>query len=632
MKNKPLGCLAPLLLLAAAPAYSNDVGPLDQIIVSGSRAPLSISRVGAAVTVISRNDIERREARNIAELLRSVPGFAVSHTGVSGSQTQVRVRGAEANHVLVLIDGMRANDPATGDEFRWEYLSTASIERIEIVRGPQSSLWGSDAIAGVINIITRGTDTQRSFHGFAEGGSFATLNAGVGASFGSGDWHFTGNVEHLSTDGENIARSGSEADDSDLTTANLAAQYASGRTTVDASLRVVDAYSQFDPVDFFTTGLPTDGDVATETENIYGAMSLTVAGDRVTHSLRANYFDSGNDNLAAGTKASSAASDRTLLGYQADIALQADVLSVAVEHEATTFRQRGDTAFGDPNQDQDIETASVIAEYQGLSHDRFSWIASARFDANSDFENAVNGRLSASYRVGEATVLRASAGTGRKNPTFIERFGFFPGQFVGNPDLEPERSTSYEVGVDREFGGGAGQLQLSVFRQDLEDEIDGFVFDPVTFLATARNMNSKSRRNGGEIALRWASTDHFGFGAHYTYTDSRDASAAELRRPRHAGGVAADFIAFDERLQVNLTADYGGERFDVFFPPFPEPSRVVSLADYWLVDLTVHYRLGDNVRVFARGTNLLDEDYEQVYGYRTPGRAAYAGIRVDFGN
>ncbi len=150
---------ASFAILLAGPAIAQDQanpsGDIDQIIVTGARTPLTINQVGSAVTVITRDDIEQREVRYVADLLRAVPGFSVSHTGVAGSQTQVRVRGSEANHVLVLVDGVRANDPATGDEFRWEYLTTGDIERVEIVRGPQRSLWGSDAVAAVIHFITR---------------------------------------------------------------------------------------------------------------------------------------------------------------------------------------------------------------------------------------------------------------------------------------------------------------------------------------------------------------------------------------------------------------------------------------------------------------------------------------------
>ncbi len=629
-----------LLLSHAAVADESESRRIDQVIVSGARTPLTINQMGSAVTVITRDEIQRREARQVTELLRSVPGFSVSHTGVAGSQAQVRVRGAEANHILVLIDGVRANDPATGDEFRWEYLSTANIERIEVVRGPQSSLWGSDAVAAVVHIITRSEQAASGINGYAEGGSFGTANAGLDGAFSGDRWTLSGGVENLTTDGSNVSRTGSEKDDSDLTTANLSARFSPTEAlSFNVGLQSMDAYSQFDPVDYFVTGLPTDGDVATDTRNLYAraGVALRRDGSDVSHEFNVRYFDSDNRNLVAGVEGSATASDRFTFAYQTNVNIGANVLTLALEHEETEFEQSGAAVFGDPNQIQNMDTTSAIAEFQWLSLDRLAWIVSARADNNSDFDNAFNGRLSVAFELSDSTTLRSSIGTGQKNPTFIERFGFFPGQFVGNTALKPERSTSYDVGFDQSLGNDSVQLQFSLFRQDLTDEINGFVFDPVTFLSTAENMSGKSRRSGAELAVRWAVSDSVGVSANYTYTDSTEQDflgndVHELRRPRHSGGVSLDFRTANERFSASLNADYGGTRTDIFFPPWPDPSQIVTLSNYWLVDLAAQYRASDSVTVFAKGSNLLDEDYEQVYGYRTSGRAAYFGVRVNFGS
>jgi vitamin B12 transporter len=632
-----LGCALSLSPVVAADKSSAE--KLDQIIVTGARTPLTINQLGSAVTVITRDEIERREARRVTDLLRSVPGFSVSHTGVAGSQAQVRVRGAEANHILVLIDGVRANDPATGDEFRWEYLSTGNIERVEIIRGPQSSLWGSDAVAAVVHIITRSGQSGSSFDGYAEGGSFSTANAGLNGAVGGDRWSVSGGIENLTTDGSNISRVGTEKDDSELTTAEIGASLtASEALSFKFGLRAVDAYSQFDPVDYFVTGLPVDGDLATDTKNLYGRASANFqpTGSVVSHQLTLRYFDSDNRNLIDQVEDSGSASDRITFGYQADVKLGDNVLSLALEHEKTEFEQTGAVVFGDPNQKQKMDVDSVVVEYQGLSLDRLSWIVSARFDDNSDFDDTLNGRVSLAYRLSDATTLRGSIGTGQKNPTFTERYGFFPGQFVGNPELKPETSTSYDIGIDQGFLADSVLLQLSLFRQDLKDEINGFVFDPITFLSTAENMPGKSKRSGVELATRWKVNDAIGLGAHYTYTDSTEQDflgndVRELRRPKHSGGVSMDYRTANERFSASLNADYGGSRTDIFFPPWPDPSEIVTLGNYWLVDLALQYQATESVTVFAKGSNLLDEDYEQVFGFRTPDRAAYLGVRVNFG-
>ena len=203
-------------IVFCAPAFGQtnaaSTEEIDNIVVSASRSPIAQVNIGSSVTVITREQIELRQARYVTDLLRSVPGFTVSHVGTTGSQTQVRVRGSEANHVLVLIDGVRANDPASGDEFRWELLSTSNIERIEIVRGPQSSLWGSDAVSAVVHVITRSGSDRPGINAYVEGGSNSTLNGGLNGGTGGDTWSLAFGLERLDTGGTNISRNGSEDD------------------------------------------------------------------------------------------------------------------------------------------------------------------------------------------------------------------------------------------------------------------------------------------------------------------------------------------------------------------------------------------------------------------------------------
>jgi len=633
-----LGSLAAVISCGAFAAEPDTRETFDQVIVTAARSPLDISAVGNAVTIIDREDIERRQARFVTELIRSVPGFAVSQSGAAGAQTQVRVRGAEANHVLVLIDGVRANDPASGDEFRWEYLTTADIERIEIVRGPQSALWGSDAVAAVVHIITRSGDTTPSLGGYLEGGSDNTQNGALSARFAGDEWSLALNAEHLSTDGINSARTGSEKDGADVDTAALSLRLSPATgISIDAGLRHVSAYTEFDAVDFFGTGLPADSDVATDVRQTVAHAGLTVGDDgrRLRQHLRAHYSDSDNRDFVDGDPSGNTESSRSGFGYQADIRFGNNLLALALEHERTEFQQRGEFIFGDPNQDQSMDVTSAVADFHGHAGASVTWLLSARFDDNSDFEDAATGRLSLAWALSDRTRLRASIGSGRKNPTFIERFGFFPGQFLGNPDLKPEQSTAFEAGLDFPLGDDL-EMQVTVFRQNLEDEIDGFVFDPDTFLATAKNLDQKSSRQGVEVAATWTPSQRLQLGASYTYTDASEQDAAgldtrELRRPPHAGSIHANLLLPGERTGITLAADYGGTREDIFFPPFPASPEIVTLESYWLVDLTARHALTHSTTLFARGANLLDAAYEQVYGYQTPGRSLFAGVEVRFG-
>jgi vitamin B12 transporter len=613
------------------PPVTRDV---DQIIVTGSRVPLAADRLGSATTIIGREEIEARQARYVTDLLRSVPGFSVSQAGAIGSQTQVRVRGAEANHLLVLLDGVRVNDPATGDEFRWEYLSSNDIERIEIVRGAQSALWGSDAVAGVVQIVTRDADGAASLGGFAETGTDDARNVGLDGSLGLHDWSLHGSIEQLETSGNNISRLGTEKDGSDLRTATLAARWRRAETfSLEAGVRAIDATSQFDPVDFLVTGLPVDGDVATESASISGRIGANWDFSDMTHHIDASYYESKHENLTEQIVDSTAASDRLALSWQSDLKLGENVLSLALGHERTTYGQRGEIVFGDPNQDQRMDATSATAEFQWLAGDRLTWIVGARLERNSDFEDVATGHVALALRLSSKARFRSSLGTAQKNPTFTERFGYFPDQFIGNPSLEPERSLSFDAGVDFDLLDRALQLQTTLFWQDLRDEINGFVFDPATFLATAVNRPGRSERRGAEIALQWRVGDRLGLGANYTYTKASEQdeighAITELRRPRHAGGVSIDYDPDGRRTRALLTADYGGSRYDEYFPPFPAPSQIVTLPGYWLVDLTVQRALTPSITLYFRGSNLLDEKYEQVFGYRAPGRAGYVGVRA----
>ncbi len=618
---------------------ADDPGPMDETFVSGSLSPLARSELGSAYTVIPGEEFERREARLVTDVLRSVPGFAVSRTGVVGSQTQVRVRGSEANHVIVLVDGVRVTDPATSDEFRWEYLSTAGIDRVEIVRGAQSALWGSEAMAAVVNVITKQQKQGSSASGYLESGSFSTNNGGLYAGTAGDGWSLNSSFDYLGTDGNNIARVGDEDDGLRLRTFNVGGRFdAQGDVTLDFGIRATDAQSDVEDIDFFVTGLPED---TTNRENVSDSLSGRAGlawgspESRLSQQARLQFYNSKNSDVIDGSVDSFTAAERVTLAYQADIEIGSDLMAIALERENTEYRQRGEAAFGfDPNQDQEIEVTSLVAEYQGRAIDRLTWILGVRFDDNSDFGDVLNGRLSAAYQLADATKLRGSVGTGQKNPSFTERFGFFPNQFVGNPGLKPESSVSAELGIDQGLLDGDLQLQATLFIEELKDEIDGF--DTSGPVATAVNLDGESDRSGIEVALQWAATASINVGAYYSYVDSTEPletgeEVRELRRPQHAGGLSVDVSTPGDRLTASLNADYSGERRDTFFPPFPDPSEIVRLGDYWLVDLSVQFQLTDQIELFARGTNLLDEDYEEVLGFATPGRGGFAGVRVNFG-
>lgn len=616
---------------------------IDNLIVSANRTAQPSTQVGSAVSVIDREQIERRKPVFVSDLLQDLPGVAVSRVGGFGAQTQVRVRGSEANHVLVLIDGVEANDPAASDEFSFETLTSWDIERVEVVRGPQSALWGSDAMAGVINIVTRRTADARRIGAFAEAGSFSSRAFGghVGGDFGRGAIDFSASA--YDTDGDNNSRNGSEDDGYDNVTASMHGRFnATENLSVELFGRYSDATTDFDDVDF-ATGLPTDTPLKSDIalSFVRATTDLALLDRRWTHRLQFTYAGSDRDNKDGrpGNDPVDYDGDRYGFYYQTNYEFgdttRTHRLTLAVDHERDEYQQRGPVVFGDPNQDQEMDNTGLVAEYLLQPMDAVNLSASARYDDNSDFDSETTFRFAGTWRFdGTGTRLRASAGKGQKSPTFTERFGFFPGDFTGNPNLQPEESIGFDAGVTQEAFDGRAQLDLTYFYDEVDDEINGFVFDPGTGSFTAENEDGTSRRRGVEAELRARLPAGLDASATYTYTDAKEpdnlngGKRREIRRPRHMAALNVNYGFLDDRANLNLNVSYSGKQKDDYFPPPTFAQQRVQIDDYTLVDLVASYELTPEFSVYARAENLFDKDYENVFGYATPGSTYYAGVRM----
>ena len=631
-----------LLVLPGGQALAEDILELEELVVTAGLQPVSLRDVASSVTVITREEIEQKQVKYLSDLLRDVPGFAVSQAGGAGSQTQIRVRGAEANQLLVLMDGVRANDPAASGEFQYQFALAANIERIEIIRGPQSATWGSDAMAGVINIIRRKDVDERYLSGSVEAGSFDTFNMALDGGYSGERFRLSGGLSYLDTDGTNISRTGNEKDGAENTTGNLGLEFDINESIkVRFSGQAVKATSEWDEVDYFVTGLPTDADRVTESDQNFlsGELSYKPLQGRWSGSFALHRMDSDNENFADGLWSGSTAA--TTLEYR----LRGNAFigddrnhrhGFAIEHEDVDFSQRGEASpFGDPNQDQSYDINCYALEYIGKPFTGFSWTMSARLDDHSDFDDAKTWQLAGSYEITQNLRLRGSIGTGSKAPTFTERYGYYEDLFIGNPDLKPESSQGWEIGLEARWGDGQHQLQLAWFDQDLQDEIDGFVFDPESSLFTAINKETDSHRKGLETTLFTRLNQSFGLSASYTYTDATGTDSLgqptrEVRRPRHMASLAANYYFKDDRGNLNLNLNYTGSQKDVFYSPVSYSSELVDISAYTVVDLATSWKLTTSLELTGRISNLLDEEYEEVLGFVRPGRAVYGGLRGRF--
>ena len=555
----------------------------------------------------------------------------MSQVGVLGSQTQIRVRGAEANHLLVTIDGVEANDPSQGDEFSWGTLTASDIERIEIIRGPQSSLRGSDAVAGVVNIITRSAE-KSSVGLFLESGSWATHHSGFNIGHKQGDFDIRFGLSHIESEGDNIARTGDENDGYRNTTYNIRSGLKlSDQMDISFAARESAGMNQFDADNDFD-GLIEDQDRVSEFEN----STMRLQGDYSSkdgtwqHKILMSQSKSDNGAFADKAKGNVTASTKDQFQYIGSFTWDQGAQNIAalIEREKEDWMQRGEISWGvyDPNQDRERDTDSVAVEYRTDINDHLTLAASARHDDNSEFDSAKTYRAEVIYQLTEAIRLRSAVGTAVKNPTFTERFGFYT-NFIGNPNLIPEESTSWELGADQLIMGGDLTLSLTIFDAELENEIDGFVYDPATFAYTSSNINGTSERKGAELSAVGNISESMSLSAAYTYTDSTgDNAVREVRRPRHIASLNLGWQAA-HNLHLNTNIQFTGEQTDVYFPPFPEPSQVVALSNHTLVNINLNYSATEKLEMYLKLENALNDNYEEVFGYQTLGFGASLGLR-----
>ena len=637
MKNiRSMATVATVSLLSvlpfAAQGQTAQQTEIEEVLVSASLLPISASRSANAITVIDSKQLKNRAALSVSDLLRDVPGLAVSRSGVQGSATQIRVRGAEANHLLVLIDGVEANDPSQSDELNWGTLSAADIERIEVIRGPQSSLRGSDAMAGVVNIVTRRADRPLSVNLFSETGSFGTYNSGLSIGSKQGDFDGRLSVNHIETEGENISRTGSEKDGYRNTNINLNAGWTvSDELRLSVAARQSDGMNEFDADGDFD-GLVDDQEKVSEFRN----STMRIQGDYVSADGRFQHklviAQSNNDNEAFDTGVLGTYTSSTKDQYQyvgsAFWDESSQRLSVLAEREEEDFQQRGaidDYGIYDPNQDRERNTDSIAIEYRNDISDALSLAASARYDDNSEFDSANTVRVEAVYQLNDGTRLRSAYGTAIKNPTFTERFGFYT-NFIGNLSLEPEESTSWELGIDQMLFDNSLTLSATLFDTELKNEINGSAVDPVTFGYTAVNKEGKSQRQGVELTAIGTLTNSLSLNAAYTYTDSVEwddetgVYIDEVRRARHMASLNLSWQAMDN-LHINTNVQHNGSQTDVVFPD------IVALDSYTLVNLNANFSATEKLDVYLRLDNLFDESYEEVFSYQTLGFGASLGVR-----
>ena len=597
----------------------------SEIVVTAARTPEPIIQSPASVTIIDQKRIKRLGEPLVPALLRLVPSTAVASSGPAGTVSEVRIRGAEAYHTLLFIDGIRANDPAAGNAPRFELLNADLASRIEVVRGPQSALWGSEAIGGVI-AVDGDVGATPFFSAATEAGSFGFRRASASASASPGATTLAAAVGWQRADGIDIFGGGDRDGYRNLSGRLRASWSVTPTLELGASSFLLTGRTEFDGSDPFT--FARTHDLSSKDRLAAGQLWVRAGSSASPWSgkLSASLLGSSKRNFFAGEPINRTSGGRWTLGGQVEHRFSTGgvdhLLIAALEHETEQFTAT-DTVFGGLTaQDQDRRHQSLTVEWRGEAGPLVGDVA-VRRDRFNRFKDATNLRVSALANVGSGVSVAASYGEGIAQPTFFDLFGFFPGSFLGNPSLRPESSRGAEASV--RYRSDHARAALSIYRQRLKDEIIDVFGIP---LSTTINRDGKSRRSGVEAEIGWQFGEALRLTATYAYLNASQpggtSQVREVRRPKHSGSIALD--GAKGRLNYGASIAYTGVRNDENFDVFP--SQIVRLGAYWLGGARLAYAVSGRVELFARAANAFDASYQDVFGYRTEGRSLHVGIRL----
>ncbi|HEX8448096.1 MAG TPA: TonB-dependent receptor [Allosphingosinicella sp.] len=626
-----------VLYFAAAAAGLAAPPPDETIVVTASLEPVRTESSPASVTVIDERRIEALGAPLVSDLARLAPGVSVAVSGAQGSLTQIRIRGAEANHSLLFVDGIAFNDPASGNEARFETIAADGLTRIEIVRGPQSALWGSEALGGVIAVEGADPLSGSKAIASAEYGGRDFHRGHVGLVAGGDEAGVAASLTRLGSDGIDIFGGGGGDRDG---FGNLSARLkAALRPARDGEIGIVAHYiratSQFDgtPAPLFQRADTLDSSLA-RIGAIRAWARLGLAPDSPwSLELDGQYLHSSNRNRDGGQPLNRTLADRLRIGAKLARRFTAmgarHVLIASVEREEESFAALDQAVYFAPDQRRTRGRTAYVGEWRAEWGSVLSTDLAVRRDDFNRFEDSTNLRAAVVARPVDRLRLHFAYGEGIAQPTFFDLYGFDPTSFIGNPDLTPERSTGLEAGVAWE--GRRVGLSATAFSNRLRGEI---VEDFSSFPFTVRNAEGRSRRRGIELSAEAKPVEGLRLSANYTWLDARERrvgiarGSAEPRRPRHGANLAADWSA--GRLLAGASLGYVGKRGDSDFDRFP--AERVTLGDYVLANLRVAYRLSRRFELFGRVENAADSDYSDVFGYNSPGRSVHAGLRVRLGD
>jgi vitamin B12 transporter len=616
--------------LSASNARAKD-SDIETVVVTATRTPTPEAQVADSITVVTAADIASRQAQTLPDALQYVPGLNVVQSGGPGEQTSVFMRGTDSNHVKVLADGIDVGDPSSPNgAFDFGQFLTPDIERIEILRGPQSGLYGSDAIGGVINIITKSGSGPAQFTADVEGGSFDTFNQSGGVSGSTGPFHYTANIEHfysgatpvtplnLLTPGEApLDDSYNNVTGSTKLGYDVADNFDLGLVARYTNTQLYFTGDNFNVAPF--TGVPDSTHDQTDTLQYYtrGFGHLVLFDGFLEQTAGLAYSSISSTDFSPDGPTSYYSGDRVKFDWQGNLKFSNDELLVlGAEYDRDEIRLPVSAS---------TTTGSGYAELQSSLADNFFDTLSVRYDDNAQFGSAVTWRVAPTYLIAATnTKLKGSIGTGFKAPTLSQMFEKFPSfGFSGNPNLRPETSLGYDFGFEQPLFEDKLQFGATYFRNNIRNLIG----DNASF--TSYINIGRAETDGVESYVSYQPMDALTLRADYTFTEANDEILHQelLRRPKNKMSVAAKWQTTKD-LSFDATLLYVGPWFDVTRDN-PNPATFEETAPgYTTTNIAASYDLTDQFTLYGRVDNLFDEHYQDPIGFLHPTRGFYAGIKA----
>lgn len=620
------------------PSKSDSVYQLSDVVISANRYETSLLNTASSVTVLTAEDLALTKKNNLADILNSEAGINFVQSGGPGKLTTVNIRGANPSHTLILIDGVEMNMPSDpGNVFDFANLPVSNIERVEILRGPQSTLYGSDAMAGVINIFTKKNASGSHYYINGEGGTYKTFSGSAGLSGRYNILDYNLSLSGMSTQGFSSAAKkygNTEKDGADnkIATGGLGFQLSS-----NMKLNIISKFTDAS-ADYDQFGGP-GGDDPTYIFNMEETVvcpELKITSDIWDQAIGISYYRTLRKYSFDSTSAYPASSNSYYDGKKYKIdwlnnfkLSKSNLLTLGADAEkenaVSNYTEYNSTyLFESSFPKSEMNTVGIFLQGNSELFTDAHLSAGLRYDHHNIFGGIVTYRIAPVYYFkNTGTKLKATFGTGFKTPSL---FNLYDPTF-GNKDLDPEESTGWDAGIEQYFIKDQISLGITYFKTTFKN-----LFGSDEHFRTI-NIN-KAETEGIELYYEYKWTSYLRMKFNYTYTKSIDKNPdlqgeerKLLRRPDHKAAFDLNYNPAD-RLTLNLEYIYTGEARDKNFSTFP--AQPVTLHPYSLLNFAASFELFEYLELYTRFENILNEDYEQVYGYGVPGFSVYGGVKLNF--